>query len=437
MLELEARLLAAIPDAECFGSLEAHGLSVSSFNSFGEMYVYIADMVTTYGRVPRLIDLSETFNLPLEAKRSREEFDWLLDEMLKVSTAKRIQDIVERNIGKFGQEPQLLVAALLSDLSGIQTLDRRHASLTDVNCSSRMDEYAKKADDLKGLISGIPTGIRYFDLKNGIGWQPGELVGIVGRTYIGKSWLLLNFGFLAWRAGHSILLLSPEMTIEETETRFDALLFGNNGVNVDISDLYKGHHPSAAMRETALVASNSARWKTYSSIDGRPFRLREISQLIRQDRPSLVLIDGLPLLNFESSARQSTWEAIKEISYGLKNVAVGRDVPILITHQATRSAADTLKPPQLHEISYGDAFAQACDRVLALSRRAKERHILRVTVQKFRRGESMPGGTDFDFDPSRGIIHERDPNTSDFGKLGPNGEDGAQWSGDESIMPLP
>ena len=180
-----------------------------------------------------------------------------------------------------------------------------------------------------------------------------------------------------------------------------------NNVPVDITDLYRGFKPSKAQEDLLRSVAERSNWITLTSDKGRAFRLGEIPRIVREYSPDLLLIDGLLLVGAES--RGQPWEQIKDLSYGLKNLAIAKQVPLIVSHQATRSAHNTARPPGMHEVAYGDAFGQACDRVLALSRphvEQGEEELLRVTVQKFRKGRPHYAGIDLAFSPERGKIHE-------------------------------
>ena len=421
--QLEARLLASVTSPEDFEQLAAVGVGEDDFSHYRPVYKYLVSVLESQGRVPRFLDLKQTFNLPESVTRSGGEFRFLLEEFRRLVVAQRLQDTIDHSVEEFGEDPDALLENLLKSLMSLQTSAQRHSSLTDQSMVERLGVYATRARQLaaQGII-GIPTGISHFDEKLRLGWLPGELVGMVGRTYVGKSWLLLYFGMVAWQRGIRVLFVSPEMPVEETEARFDALLMCRNDIRVDVADLYRGYVPNEKMHKLAGEVAKRSSWTTYSSSEDGQLGLIELARLVNQHRPGLLLVDGLSLLESGKGRRQQVWESIKDISYGLKNMAVALNVATIICHQATRSAYNTARPPGLHEIAYGDDFARACDRVIALSRpqSLEGEETLRVTIQKFRRGEPLLGGIDFRFEPGRGEIHELVP--GDTGGAGVDGE---------------
>src|SRR3990167_9276384 len=433
--ELEARLLASIPSIGHFQRLEDLGIDEGHFEHYGPMYRYIAEVVRQHNHLPRLIDLKATFNVPDHVQRKPEEYQWLLDEFLQLTTIQRIQGIMDASIEHYGDVPNELLPSLIKDLTKLQIPEQRGISITDQSALTRLDRYEQLAATGKGMMVGVPTGIKYFDAEYGIGWMPGELIGIVGRLYVGKSWILMYFGILAWLFGKRILLLSPEMPENEAEARFDALAYGYHGIPVDITDLYRGIKPSAVQRELAAKLSAKANWITMSSAEGRSFRLGEIPRLIRQFNPDVLLIDGLLLVGTDT--RNQAWEQIKDISYGLKNIAVGNEIVIIVAHQANRGAQNTARPPGLHEIYMCDAFGQACDRIIVLSQPSPKKELLRLTIQKFRKGKPLHRGTDFEFLPQLGRIKEIADNQGAASNIGDNGGELQERAGDEGILSIP
>lgn len=439
--DLEARLLASLPDAETFLSLSERGVEESSFRHWPAIYHYIEMIVGEHGHLPRLIDLKATFNLPDHIRREPAEFSWLLEEFQRLGTAKKIQELVDRSVMVHAEDPQALITNLVQGLTSLSGTGQRGVSATDQKATARMSGYSAtaKALDDKGLaIHGIPTGLSYFDLVQRIGWMPGELNGIVARPYMGKSWFAVWHGVLAWEAGFRVLFLSPEMPADEVEARFDAIVCGQRGVPVSVTEFYRGYYPSQAQKALAESVSKRSDWITIDTSAGRSFRLLELPRLLKQYAPDILIVDGLPLIGAENRG-SALWEQMKDLAYGFKDLAQGAGVPILLTHQANRGANRTDKPPELHEIAFGDAVAQACDRVITISLVPKEAKRRRLSIQKYRKGESVAGGIEFEFDPEHGRIAE-----VEYGKLpsaatgsGIDGESFDEWGGNPSSVPIP
>ncbi len=435
--DLEARLLASLPDVEAFERLDAVGIDERSFTKYGPMFIYIREIVAEHSSIPRLRDLVETFNVPDYVQRKPEEFDFLLDEFLKVTTAVKVQQIMEHNVDLHAEHPQEMLAAMQHDLSDIAISDQRDVSYTDQQAAKRMKEYGE--DILpQGWMAGIPTGLSYFDATLRLGYEPGELIGLVARTGIGKSWMIMYQGLVAWMAKKRVLFLSPELPQIEAEARWDTLLCGMSDIKVDALDFYRGFRPTEKQVAMAAGAAERGDWITLCSMDGRPFSLGEIPRLVKRFEPDVVLIDGLNFIQMPSRRGQQAWERIMDISYGLKSIASGQDVVVIVSHQANRAAAHNLnRPPALHEIAGGDGFSHACDRMLVLHPPKQPANRLIVTVQKFRRGPPLQGGLHLQFEPGKGIVNEVFDDPKSTRDVRPHGAAVQSRDGDAGDLSIP
>lgn len=430
--DLEARLLASARTAEQWRRLKAV-ISPDSFQYYRNLYDYIDRVVTKTGRLPRLLDIRELFSLPPTVTREEGEFEVLLQEAEGAMISQALQEMLDRAVDQHGHEPSVLVKILLQELARWESKHGSDSSsTTDSSAEDRLDVYERLFRDRRGGRRGLRTGFYYFDYDTKLGWLPGELIGVVGRTYVGKSWLLLYSALAAWEEGAVVLFISPEMPIEEVEARWDALYFSKQGIPVRLEELYAGTVPTESMRRAAREARLAGgRWITVSSYEGDAFTLVSIASLAKTYKPDLLVVDGLSLIA-EAGYRQ-VWEAIKSLSYGLKTLAVSLNVPILFSHQANRSAANTKRPPALHEIAYGDAVAQACDRVLGIARKSDDEIL--VYVQKFRRGRPCPRPIALRFQPGRGEIYEVREGGS--GGVGDDGDEGDDEGGGGGSLSLP
>ena len=138
--ELEARLLASVPSIGHFQHLQELGISQDSFHFYGPMYHYIGQIIREHNHLPRLLDLKATFNVPDHVQRKPEEYEWILEEFLKLTIVQRIQDLMDQNVELYGEDPRDLVPALIKDLTKLQIPDQRSASITDQSALHRLDQ---------------------------------------------------------------------------------------------------------------------------------------------------------------------------------------------------------------------------------------------------------------------------------------------------------
>src|SRR4029453_5851452 len=76
-----------------------------------------------------------------------------------------------------------------------------------------------------GRSTGVPFGYGFVDRLTG-GMQGGDIVLIVGRPGIGKTYTLLNFASRAWKAGYSPMIVSMEMMQLQIARRIVGIITG-------------------------------------------------------------------------------------------------------------------------------------------------------------------------------------------------------------------
>ncbi|MEK0326013.1 MAG: DnaB-like helicase C-terminal domain-containing protein, partial [Nitrosopumilus sp.] len=202
-----------------------------------------------------------------------------------------------------------------------------------------------------------------------------------------------------------VMLLSPEMSQEEAESRIDTLICGMYGINIDVNDLIRGIRLNDKQRNVLNEMSKRGDWVTICSDGDRPMTLGEIPRYVRQYNPDLVLVDGMTLIGTKSEAG---WSQANDLSQGLKNIAASLSVSILVCQWANQKAGDGTTPPKLSHVYMGDSLAQASDRIVSLFQ-PKGEIGLRVSIQKFRKGRPKVKALKFKFDPSHGLIYELKP----------------------------
>jgi replicative DNA helicase len=279
--------------------------------------------------------------------------------------------------------------------------DQSHLSYTDKNATVRAEALADRMIKAnQELTLGIPTGIPILDSVTG-GWLPGQFASIIGRMNEGKSWLLMAFCVEAYKHGAKILFLSPEMTKDETELRFDTLM-SRRFKNTDLT-LGKPTIDVEEYKDFLTELEERSDWITYDSVPGgKSFTVSNIQALVNLHKPDLLAIDGIPLIGDDLVGSES-WQKMLGVCYGLKGIAVNHGVIVLSTSQANRDSAQYKGIPKLENISYGEALAQAADAIVSL-RLVKPTRV-KIGMPK-NRGGKIIGEFYLNFDVDNGIIEQ-------------------------------
>lgn len=373
--------------------LELATFTEDDFTTHREVYRFFKSHLLQYNSLPTQSQIGTRFSWAPPVG----EFHYWLEEMKRYSLARQVLAVIQDGYENI-KDPQKSLGEMLTKLSLIRSRQSNHIQATDAAASDRLERFDNRTENIfnSNSILGIRTGMKVYD-KSLIGWIPGSLVGCYARPGLGKTWWLLWEGLQAWLDGHTVLAITPEMPANMLNLRVDILVANALGHTIEYNKLLKGD-PSIR-KEYELVTdvmAQTSRWWTYDSLEGQTIGLGDISALVRQHSPDIVLIDGISLLRREG--RGQVWEGMLDTCYGLKNLATISEVPIIVTHQAVNSnrgrrtddtgtipgRGDDFHMPSLNDAAFGDAFVQACSDVITMCAEPTSQHINWYSLRKYR-----------------------------------------------------
>jgi replicative DNA helicase len=383
-------------------------------------YQWVKEFASKYGTLPHpntfedatKLDLPEASEPPayyLGLLRDRFTHDKLIESLEK---AQKI--LAEKHDG--AQALEVLagtVLHLVADKQADFILDFRHSS--DLVMQAY---YANKGGQEEGLQLGWPT----LDEMTG-GLVKGDLISIVGRPSLGKSWLLCYAAYHAWATQKKApLLVSMEMSTLVVAQRLASLhtklKFGQikdgalptwtgPGGNIE-----KQFAEKLSMLKDAEVPFWLLEGNLYSSV-------ADIQAIARQLKPDAIYIDGAYLLTHPTE--RDRFQRVAENADLIKKELTPL-CPVFCSWQFNRDGAKKkVKDVGLEHIGYSDAIGQISSVVLGLfeedsSGTAKQRL---VRILKGRNGESGKFATHWNFDsmdfsesPAVGVVFQFDPTSS-------------------------
>ena len=398
--ELEQRLISSIQDEGSFAKIVEKGISSDSFIVHEEVFKFYQKYFCKYNSIPSRAVISSTFPGFSYAEEVKEhEVKYLCDEVIKSSVKREVIRLINRASDLLDNDPYGTIDYLVGRLTNVHKEFSQSKSFTDADALKRYQQIiANREKKEKGVSVGIKTGIGFFDDQY-IGWQPGNLIGIVGRLGVGKSIIAQFLACQAYLSGKRILYISPEMSIDEVNMRWDTF-FGKMKGHTFLNDALKvGEVNLKEYKEWLEEVSVRKDWMTLDSASGKSFNIGNITAYVNEFSPDLLVVDGVALL--EDSAEQS-WVKIMNISYGLKTIAQNYKIVVVATSQANRSAKDDMPRPD--QVSYGDAFMQSCDYAIFLQQDIMKPNIRYATIPKVRTGKPNNQPITIDFNVNEGII---------------------------------
>jgi replicative DNA helicase len=398
--EFEQRLISLITKPQILAELEKQGILEDCFVMHPEVYHFITDYAIKYQNIPGPQIIKAKFpGFEFKSDADVSELKFLSDELVKSNVQRRAIQIINQNADLISTDPYNAIDTIVSRLQSIRRQTKVSKSLTDKEALKRLELIMKNRESIrKGMTVGIKTGINIFDNKY-YGWQPGNYISIVGRLGIGKSWLLEYFSCVAYHDGKRVLYISPEMSINEVEQRWDTLMGTMYGYRFQNDKLQLGEINLEEYKQWLTKAQERSDWITYDSNSGKSFTVPGIAQMVNEFSPDLVAIDGVALLEGPGDA---LWSKVREISKGIKSLAQNTKVVAMVTAQANREAGVGM--PATSQISYSDSIAQDSDVVIPMSSEADRPDIRYITLPKKRTGKAINKKISINFDVNNGIL---------------------------------
>lgn len=206
--------------------------------------------------------------------------------------------------------------------------------------------------------------------------KPKQLVIGAGRPGMGKTALAVSYGLGAAEAGHGVLFVSLEMAGDELGARVLADLCFDGEQGVPYSFIRDGDLRGRQM-DMVLRAQGAASALPFTVIDTGSLTIGRLGALVRREarrmkangyKLELVIVDYLQLLQPDTKGR-STYEAVSEISRGLKALAKDQGVAVFALAQLSRSVENRPdKRPMLSDLRDSGQIEQDADAVLFLLR---------------------------------------------------------------------
>jgi len=327
-----------------------------------ELYEFCLDHIARYGQCPTEEAVADAgYRRTREARESSSYY------------ANRIrQRAIHQGIGEYlegfqtamqNRDPDVAVSVLQNMLAVASTAREgvRSSTLADEAdlFMERFLERQRSGSDLLGVTSGFPT----VDALTH-GFTPGDVVAIVGRPSVGKSYKLFKSAHAAWRSGASLLIGTMEMSVEQCANRIIGLESQINPAHL----------------RTGRVGTN-ARGHLQASLDRIPGMppihflagdvrktMADFDALAEETNPDIIYIDAGYLMAPERKRQRSgRREYIADVMEEMKGLAVGRNRPIVTTVQFNREVKKgSNKELDLSMIAETDVIAQIMSIVIGV-----------------------------------------------------------------------
>ena len=201
------------------------------------------------------------------------------------------------------------------------------------------------------------------DLMDG-GLAPGELGVVMAPAGIGKSWLLINIGAHAVKAGKTVIHYTLELNENYVGQRYDSVLTGIPAQNL------KNYREDIEAKMLTLKGDLIVKYYPTKSVGVMGLKAHIEKTIMLGKKPDLVIVDYGDLLKV--NIKKDKHEALEDLYEELRGMAGEYDIPVWTASQAGRSALedDIIEADKIAS-SYGKVMV--ADFLMSLSRKVEDK----------------------------------------------------------------
>lgn len=283
-----------------------------------------------------------------------DDLSFVKDEILKFCKNQEIKRAImdSVNLLKMGNYDEIKVKMDSAMKAGADTnigLDYVH------DVAARYDEAARHT---------ITTGWDVVDDLMDGGLAPGELGVVMAPAGIGKSWMLINIGANAVKAGKTVIHYTLELNENYVGQRYDSVLTGINAQTL------KHHQETVEEKMKTLRGELIVKYFPTKSVGVMALKAHVEKTIMQGKTPDLIILDYGDLLKV--NVKKDKHEALEDLYEEIRGMAGEYKIPIWTASQAGRSALedDIIEADKIAS-SYGKVMV--ADFLMSLSRKVEDK----------------------------------------------------------------
>jgi replicative DNA helicase len=356
----------------------------------------------------------------LEGTVSAVNIDALAKIVIDKYTRRRLISIANM-IAELGYEQETPIESILdrSEQKLYELSNSQFRTNTEHNSSISATAY----EQLLNINPIYPTG--YKDLDNlMVGFEPGTLTILGGRSSMGKSFISCNLAYMMMKQNNlPVVIFSLEMSKLQLEYRFWSLISATQDRKSNIVPINTGRIQRHRSKNDPLDEYEMQNMSNVSNVasllplyinDSRDMSVAKIASECRQiiantGRLGLVVVDYVQMMAEDTGGNRSY--ELGDVARGLYKVAGDLNVPMLGLSQISRSVENRQdKRPLMSDLSQSGILETVADNILLAYRDeyynpdTTERGHLELRLAKARHGEI--GTVKFLFDTYYGVLKD-------------------------------
>lgn len=321
-------------------------------------------------------EISDIFEAAEDEKINMAEFGYHLDQLKKEHTARLWESMIEGGVDEEGNimpglgqiasiDPvkayEAFKETIGTHMEEIENAGQAHCATLDETADELWDTYEKE-EQSPSSVYGVRTGFDFIDQQT-LGVHAGEMFLIGGRHGSGKSVFLLNAAVNAYKAGHSVLIVSIEMPRKQYEERFYACYCDLPYQRLRARTLER---PQKRLFKEALETVKRNR-----KIHGQYLHVADIANVTAFTieaqikkiiakcgfKPDLLVVDYLGIMRSIDKS-QADWQEQLAVAEELRRLGRIKEIPIISAVQLNR---DKKRGKGTERIGRSDGIGATCD----------------------------------------------------------------------------
>lgn len=364
-----------------------------------KLFQFCREFVGQYHVLPTLETIKKKFSdLPAAPDPARYYYDKTLE---RYSFRKLNRTLTDCNDLMKHQDTWTVANLLHEAANDVRNL-RVRPSIVDFNADATAlipDEYMKTKK--LGLNMGIQMGWPTLDRMT-MGLRPGDVLSMVGRIAMGKTFMVLNIGLHAWKVQKKkVMVVSMEMNNLAIAQRVAAMYTGFSLTDLKAGELTGKQWPQFLHKLKQVQEEQGKMWLVDGNLNATP---DDVFNLVYQLEPDVLVVDGAYLLK-HTNPRINKFQRVEENLEEIKKRCSIIGIPAVLSYQFNREGIKLQKKtkgmekPGLEHIAFSDTVGQISSIVLGLFEDENPETMVRrkVSVLKGRGGETGEFYINWDF----------------------------------------
>lgn len=353
---------------------------------WADIWSWLLQFSRQHGSVPTERVFSKEYgdiSLYDSATTDQETYTRLLEEIFNEYRKRCLLDSLQPAISSLNTGDVETAFSTLA--SGLQKAAVEAARLRDVDIIQNWEDRLNRYEEMRtqpNALRGIPTGFRGLD-RITQGMRPQQFIVFAGEPKRGKSLFALILANSAHIHGKRPLFVSFEMSIEEQEARYDALI-----ARVPYGRILSGDLNNAEMQRIrkALAVRKNMQPFVFTEDTSSLTTVTALASKVQEFQPDVLFVDGVYLMDDEEGEAKGSPQALTNITRSLKRLAQRFDIPVVATTQVLSWKLQNRKTRAVtaDAIGYTSSFAQDADLILGVERNPDmdDQAIIRVVLAR-------------------------------------------------------